>query len=185
MTPATGAIARTATSIRCGAVSPVAGMVHALTVLALLLFASGLAKFIPLAVLSAILMVVCYNMGEWHEIPQILKLSKLEIGVWLTTLLLTVFADLTVAVEGGMILAALVFIRKVTLTTTVSRVTEDDLEDGRMHVLQGRDIPPFVAILSHPRTVSFRRHGEDRRDSPRTACAAADRRAALAQYDGA
>src|SRR3984957_4169232 len=76
--PATGAIARTATSIRSGAVSPVAGMVHALTVLAVLLFASGLAKFIPLAVLSAILMVVCYNMGEWHEIPQILKLSKLE-----------------------------------------------------------------------------------------------------------
>jgi sulfate permease, SulP family len=144
--PATGAIARTATSIRCGAVSPVAGMVHALTVLAVLLFAAGLAKFIPLAALSAILMVVCYNMGEWHEIPQILKLSKLEIGVWLTTLLLTIFADLTVAVEGGMILAALVFIRKVTLTTTVTRVTEDDVEDGRVHVLQGKDIPPFVAI---------------------------------------
>jgi SulP family sulfate permease len=144
--PATGAIARTATSIRCGAVSPVAGMVHSLTVLAVLLFAAGLAKFIPLAALSAILMVVCYNMGEWHEIPQILKLSKLEIGVWLTTLLLTTFADLTLAVEGGMILAALVFIRKVTLTTTVTRVTEDDLEDGRMRVLQGKDIPPFVAI---------------------------------------
>src|SRR5271156_2475580 len=124
--PATGAIARTATSIRCGAVTPVAG-------------------------LAAILMVVCYNMGEWHEIPQILRLSKLEIGVWLTTLLLTVFADLTVAVEGGMILAALVFIRKVTLTTTVTRVTDDDLEDGRMHVLQGKDIPEFVAI--------FRIHG--------------------------
>src|SRR5271165_4763805 len=106
--PATGAIARTATSIRCGAVSPVAGMVHALTVLAVLLFAAPLARFIPLAVLAAILMVVCYKMGEWYEIPQILRLSKLEIGVWLTTLLLTVFADLTVAVEGGMILAALV-----------------------------------------------------------------------------
>jgi SulP family sulfate permease len=149
--PATGAIARTATSIRCGAVSPVAGMVHALTVLAVLLFAAPLARFIPLASLAAILAVVCYNMGEWKEIPQILRLSKLEIGVWLTTLLLTVFADLTVAVEGGMILAALVFIRKVTSTTTVTRVTEDDLEDGRMHVLQGKDIPPFVAI--------FRIHG--------------------------
>jgi SulP family sulfate permease len=107
--PATGAIARTATSIRCGAVSPVAGMVHALTVLAVLLFAAPLARFIPLASLAAILAVVCYNMGEWKEIPQILRLSKLEIGVWLTTLLLTVFADLTVAVEGGMILAALVY----------------------------------------------------------------------------
>jgi SulP family sulfate permease len=149
--PATGAIARTATSIRCGAVTPVAGIVHALTVLAVLLFAAPLARFVPLAGLAAILMVVCYKMGEWHEIPQILRLSKLEISVWLTTLLLTVFADLTVAVEGGMILAALVFIRKVTLTTTVTRVTEDDLEDGRMHVLQGKDIPPYVAI--------FRIHG--------------------------
>jgi sulfate permease, SulP family len=149
--PATGAIARTATSIRCGAQTPVAGIVHALTVLAVLLFAAPLARFIPLAALAAILAVVCYKMGEWHEIPQILRLSKLEIGVWLTTLLLTVFADLTVAVEGGMILAALVFIRKVTLSTTVTRVTEDDLEEGRMHVLQGKDIPPYVAI--------FRIHG--------------------------
>ena len=144
--PATGAIARTATNIRCGAVSPLAGMVHALTVLMVLLFAAPLARFIPLAVLAAILAVVCYNMGEWHEIPQILRLSKLEIGVWLTTLLLTVFADLTVAVESGMILAALVFIRKVTLTTTVTRVTEDDVEDGRVHVLQGKDIPSYLAI---------------------------------------
>jgi SulP family sulfate permease len=149
--PATGAIARTATNIRSGAQSPVAGMVHAFTVLAVLLFAAPLARFIPLAVLSAILAVVCYNMGEWHEIPEILKLSKLEIGVWLTTLLLTVFADLTVAVEAGMVLAALVFIRKVTLTTTVSRITEQDLEGGRPHVLHDKQIPAYVAI--------FRIHG--------------------------
>jgi SulP family sulfate permease len=149
--PATGAIARTATNIRCGAVSPVAGMVHALTVLAVLLFAAPMAKFIPLGVLAAILMVVCYNMGEWKEIPEILKLPKLIIGIWLLTLTLTVFADLTVAVEGGMILAALVFIREVTLTTTVSRVTKEDIEIGRLHVLQEKEIPPDVAI--------FRIHG--------------------------
>jgi SulP family sulfate permease len=149
--PATGAIARTATNIRAGAQTPVAGIIHALTVLAVLLFTAPMARFIPLAVLAAILAVVCYNMGEWHEIPEILKLSKLEIGVWLTTLLLTVFADLTVAVEAGMILAALVFIRKVTLTTTVARVTEDYVEDGRLHVLQDKQIPPYVAI--------FRIHG--------------------------
>jgi SulP family sulfate permease len=149
--PATGAIARTATNIRSGAQTPVAGMVHALTVLAVLLFAAPLAKYIPLAVLAAILMVVCYNMGEWHEIPEILKLPKLEVGVWLTTLLLTVFADLTVAVEAGMILAALVFIRKVTATTTVSRVTEEDVERDQVHVLQGKLIPDFVAV--------FRIHG--------------------------
>jgi MFS superfamily sulfate permease-like transporter len=63
---------------------------------------------------SAILLVVSYNMGEWHEIPELLKLSRFEIGTWLVTFLLTVFADLTVAVEAGMILAALVYIRKVT-----------------------------------------------------------------------
>lgn len=149
--PATGAIARTATNIRAGAQTPVAGMVHALTVLAVLLFAAPMARFIPLAVLSSILMVVCYNMGEWHEIPAILKLPRMEIGVWLTTLLLTVFADLTVAVEAGMILAALVYIRKVTSTTTVSRITEEDLEDGRLHVLQDKNIPDYVAV--------FRIHG--------------------------
>ena len=149
--PATGAIARTATNIRSGAQSPVSGMVHALTVLAVLLFAAPLARFIPLAVLSAILMVVCYNMGEWHEIPEILRLPKLEIGVWLTTLLLTVFADLTVAVEAGMILAALVFISKVTTTTTVSRVTEEDVARDQVHVLQGKLIPDYAVV--------FRIHG--------------------------
>lgn len=149
--PATGAIARTATNIRSGAVTPVAGMVHALTVLAVLLFAAPLAKFIPLGVLAAILMVVCYNMGEWREIREIWKLPKLEVGVWLTTLLLTIFADLTVAVEAGMVLAALVFIRKVTLTTTVSRVTNEEIEAGRLHVLQDKQVPDYVAI--------FRIHG--------------------------
>ena len=149
--PATGAIARTATNIRAGAASPVSGIVHALTLLAVLLFAAPLAKFIPLAVLSAILMVVCYGMGEWDEIPEILKLSKLEIGVWLTTLLLTVFADLTVAVEAGMVLATLIFIRKVTATTTVTRITDEDMAEGQLHVLQGRHIPDYIAV--------FRIHG--------------------------
>ena len=80
--------------------------------------------------LAAILFVVSYNMGEWGEIRELLKLSRLEIGIWLVTFLLTVFADLTVAVEVGMILAAFVFIRKVTVTTTVSRVTEEYVRDG-------------------------------------------------------
>ncbi len=149
--PATGAIARTATNIRSGAKSPVSGIIHALTLLAVLLFAAPLAKFIPLAALSAILMVVCYGMGEWHEIPEILKLSNLEIGVWLTTLLLTVFADLTVAVEAGMVLAVLIFIRKVTATTTVTRITDEDVAEGQLHVLQGRHVPDYIAV--------FRIHG--------------------------
>jgi sulfate permease, SulP family len=108
--PATGAIARTATNIRAGAQSPVAGMIHALTLLCILLFAAPLVSLVPMSVLARILMVVSYNMGEWREIPQLLKLTKTDISVWLVTFTLTVFADLTVAVEAGMILAALLFI---------------------------------------------------------------------------
>ena len=83
--PATGAIARTATNIRSGAQSPVAGMIHALTLLCILLFAAPLVGHVPLAVLSGILMVVAYNMGEWREIPQLLKLTKTDISIWLVT----------------------------------------------------------------------------------------------------
>src|SRR5438445_1312300 len=149
--PATGAIARTATNIRSGAQSPVAGMIHALTLLCVLLFAAPLAGYIPLAALAGILMMVAYNMGEWREIPQLLKLTKTDISVWLVTFALTVFADLTVAVEAGMILAALLFITRVASTTTVSQVTDDYVEDGRVHILQDKDIPYYATI--------FRIHG--------------------------
>lgn len=145
--PATGAIARTATNIRTGGRTPVAGMIHAATLLAVLLFAAPLAKFIPMPALAGILMVVSYTMGEWHQIPEIWKLTKAEIAVWLVTLSLTVLADLTVAVEAGMILAVLLFIRNVTATTTVARVTEGDVKDGYAHILQDKDIPPYVAVF--------------------------------------
>lgn len=149
--PATGAIARTATNIRSGAKTPVAGMIHALTLVAVLLFGVNYAKYIPLPVLAAILMVVAYNMGEWREVPGILKLSKADISVWAITFLLTVLADLTVAVEAGMILAALLYIRKVTATSTVSLVTEDYIESGFEHSLQTNPIPEGVTV--------FRIHG--------------------------
>jgi len=149
--PATGAIARTATSIRSGARTPVAGMVHALTLLAVLWFAAPLARFVPLSVLAAILFVVAWNMGEWREIPELLRLSKTDISVWLVTFALTVFADLTIAVEAGMILAALLFIRKIAATTTVTEITGEDIEDGRIHAMQDKEIPPYVTV--------FRIHG--------------------------
>jgi SulP family sulfate permease len=109
--PATGAIARTATNVRSGARTPVAGMIHALTLLAVLLVGARLAGHVPMAVLAAILFVVAGNMGEWHEIPLLLRQTKTDVIVWLATFALTVFADLTVAVEVGMILAALLYIR--------------------------------------------------------------------------
>ncbi|MGB2628299.1 MAG: SulP family inorganic anion transporter [Candidatus Acidiferrum sp.] len=149
--PATGAIARTATNVRAGAKTPVSGMIHALTLLVIILFAAPLVKDLPLAALAGILFMVAYNMGDWAEIPEILKLSKADITVWAITIFLTVFADLTLAVEVGMILAAFTFIRKISLTTTVSKVTDDYIEDSRAHNLQDKDIPDYAAV--------FRIHG--------------------------
>jgi sulfate permease, SulP family len=149
--PATGALARTATNIRSGARSPVSGIIHALTLLGILLFGARFAALVPLPVLAAILFVVAWNMGEWREIGQIWKQTYADIMVWLATFSLTMLADLTVAVEVGMVMAALLFIRRVSHTTTVSRVTPEYIESGRPHILQDKLIPDYVAI--------FRIHG--------------------------
>ncbi len=134
-----------------GCKDTVAGMVHAATLVAILLFAAPLAAKVPLAVLAGLLFVVAYNMGEWHEIPSLLKMTKADIVVWLATFSLTVVADLTVAVQVGMVLAALLFIRRVANTTSVARVTGKLIEEGRLHSLQGVAIPDYVAV--------FRIHG--------------------------
>jgi SulP family sulfate permease len=146
--PATGAIARTATNIRSGARTPVAGMIHSLTLLAVLLFAAPLARFIPMAVLAAILFVVSYNMGQWGETLRLLRINKSAVAVWLVTFGLTVMADLTTAVEFGMILAALTFIRSVAETTSVSPVTKDYILTGRAHVLHDKHIPKYVEVFT-------------------------------------
>ena len=145
--PATGAIARTATSIRSGALTPIAGIVHSITLLAILLIAAPLARFIPLATLAAVLFVVAYNMGEWRQIGTILRLSKTDITVWFATFALTVFADLTVAVSVGMALAALLYIYRIGETTSVALVTPEYLEEGQAHSLQDKQIPANVTIL--------------------------------------
>ena len=145
--PATGAIARTATNIRAGARTPVSGMIHALTLLAILVVAAPLASYIPLATLAAVLFVVAYNMGEWHEIGGILRLDATAISVWIVTFALTVFADLTVAVCIGLSLAALLYIYRIADTTTVSAVTDEYIRDGLSHSLQGRILPPYVTLL--------------------------------------
>jgi SulP family sulfate permease len=121
-------------------------MIHALTLLLILMFAAPLAAQVPLAVLAGILFVVAYNMGEWREIPALLKLTKADIAVWLATFTLTVLADLTVAVEVGMVLAALLFIRRVAQTTSVARVTGRLIEDGAVHSLQGMTVPEYAAL---------------------------------------
>jgi SulP family sulfate permease len=145
--PATGAIARTATNIKSGAKTPVAGIVHAFTLLLILLFAAPAARFVPLCTLGAVLFVVAYNMGHWQDVARILRLSKADKAVWAATFLLTVVADLTVAVEVGMILASLLYIYRVSETTTVARVTKEYINEGRSHILQDKKLPGYITIL--------------------------------------
>ena len=116
-----------------------------------------------MAVLAAILMVVAYNMGEWREIPELLKLTMdRQSASGCATFALTVFADLTVAVEAGMILAALLFIRRVVETTTVSRVTRGLRRSGRVHIAPGQGDPGLRRDLPHPRAVPVRRDRQAR-----------------------
>ena len=119
--------------------------------LVILLAAAPLGRYVPLAVLAAILMVVAYNMGDWAEIPELLRLTKTDVLVWIVTFALTVFADLTQAVGVGMVCAALLFIKRVAETTTVTAVTDDYVQEGHVHILQNQTIPPYVRI--------FRIHG--------------------------
>ncbi|MGE0813835.1 MAG: SulP family inorganic anion transporter [Vicinamibacterales bacterium] len=145
--PVTGAIARTATNFRSGARTPVSGLVHALTLLLIVLLLAPLATQVPLATLAAVLFVVAYNMGEWREIGDIWRLEWADKSVWALTFALTVMADLTLAVEVGMALAALLYIYRVTGTTIVSTLSPGDIEGGRAHMLQDREVPADVTIL--------------------------------------
>lgn len=143
---ATGAIARTATNIRSGARSPVAGIVHAITLLTILLAAAPLAKFIPLATLSAVLINVALHMGEWHNFGRLFKWPRSDAVVYLATFCLTIVADLTVAVEIGIVLAAVLFIKRVSETSQITKVDETTETDGSQHSLIGRNIPEGVML---------------------------------------
>lgn len=145
--PVTGAIARTATNIRSGARSPLSGIIHAITLLCIVLFAAPLARFIPLGTLAAVLFVVAYNMGEWREIPMILRLNRKEISVWMITFALTVAADLTIAVEVGMTLAALLYIYQVSRTTVVAPLTNEAIEKAKAHIVQDYNIPAYISMF--------------------------------------
>ncbi|MDO8414273.1 MAG: SulP family inorganic anion transporter, partial [Gallionellaceae bacterium] len=144
--PATGAIARTATNVRAGANSPVSGMVHALTLLLIILIAAPLAKHIPLATLAAILMVVAFNMGEWEAFKTLRKYPASDSAVLIISFLLTVVIDLTVAVEVGMVLAMLFFIRRITNLTHVSIAEESPHSEDGEATLVRKAVPPGVMI---------------------------------------
>jgi SulP family sulfate permease len=143
---ATSAIARTATNVKSGARSPVAGIVHALTLLIIILAAAPLAKFIPLATLSAVLVNVALHMGEWHNFGRLSKWPKSDALVFLAAFVLTVVVDLTVAVEIGMVLAAMLFIKRSSETTQIMAVDESTETEGSHHSLVGKEIPKGVMV---------------------------------------
>jgi SulP family sulfate permease len=123
--PATGTIARTVTNIRAGASTPVAGIVHAITLAVIVLAAAQLALLVPLSVLSGILLFVAFNMGEWHEFTNLRRYSNHYRALLLGTFFLTVVFDLTVAVQVGLISACLLFIRRMSSLFSVKRVREE------------------------------------------------------------
>lgn len=144
---ATSAIARTATNVRAGARSPVAGIIHALTLLLIILVAAPLARFIPLAALSAVLVNVAFHMGEWHNFARLARWPKSDAVVFLTAFSLTVVLDLTVAVEIGMVLAAVLFIKRVSETSQITRVDETTETEGSQHSLVGKQVPEGVMVF--------------------------------------
>ena len=151
--PATGAIARTATNVKNGGRTPVAGMVHALTLLIIALVAGRWAALIPMATLAGILVVVCWHMGEWHVVWRELRGPRSDVVVMALTFLLTVFIDLTVAVQAGVILASFLFMRRMAEVTNVKAFTalgdgeEADEEDARdPNAMAARQIPPGVEV---------------------------------------
>ena len=147
--PATGAIARTMTNINNGGKSPVAGIVHAIVLLLILLFLMPLAKYIPMACLAGVLVIVSYNMSGWRVFKGLLKNPKSDVVVLLITFFLTVIFDLTVAIEVGLVIACVLFMKRVMETTKISVITdeidpnnESDLEVHEEHLV----IPKGVEV---------------------------------------
>src|SRR5207248_1822388 len=125
--PATGAIARTATNIRTGGRTPLAGMTHAVTLLLILVFLGKWAAMVPLCALAAILVVVAYHMSEWRSFAGLLRAPRSDLVVLLLTFALTVFVDLTVAVQVGIVVASLLFMKRMSDLTHVQGITTGDL----------------------------------------------------------
>jgi SulP family sulfate permease len=151
--PATGAIARTATNIRAGAYSPVAGMAHAIFILLFLLLLAPVASFIPLASLGAVLIVVAWNMAEVKNFRHLLKAPTADRAVLITTFVLTLITDLTTAIEVGVVLAALFFMHRMANAveiSTAAKMIDDDVDDYARErtVYEGRtDIPDDVEVF--------------------------------------
>jgi SulP family sulfate permease len=148
--PATGAIARTATNVKSGGRTPIAGITHAVTLLVITLFFGRLAALIPMATLAGILVVVAYRMSEWRVFRSELRAPKSDVVVLLVTFLLTVLVDLTVAIQVGMVLAAFLFMRRMAEVTNVRFATRE-FEEGEEdpadpNAVRRRRVPAGVEV---------------------------------------
>lgn len=144
--PATGAIARTSANVNNGGKSPVSGIVHAFTLLGIILLFAKWATYVPMAAMSSVLVFVALRMGEWHEMKRLRLMPLSDAVVLITTFALTVIFDLVVAVEVGMVLAAMLFIKRVSDTTEVSRVHESDVLESPEQLVAGKHIPEGVLV---------------------------------------
>lgn len=144
--PATGAIARTATNVRSGGRTPVAGMVHALTILLIGIFFGRWVALIPLATLASILVVVAYHMSEWRTFISEFSGPRSDIAVLLTTFGLTVVVDLTIAIEAGMVLAAFLFMKRMAEVTNISAVKNEFADEDGVEGAALPDVPADVAV---------------------------------------
>ena len=142
--PATGAIARTATNVKNGGRTPVAGMVHAITLLLIMLFVGKWAAYIPMATLAGILVIVAYNMSEWESFLSVFKGPRSDVIILLTTFFLTVLIDLTVAIEIGMVLAAFLFMRNMIQSSEVSILSKEKEEDDEKETDDSSSVNNFT-----------------------------------------
>ncbi len=151
--PATGAIARTATNIKSGGQTPIAGIIHAFTILTLFICFGKLTALIPMATLAGILIVVAYHMSEWRLFAKLLRSPKSDIMVLLITFSLTVLIDLTVAIEVGVVLASFLFMRRMVDVTEITSITksldehENDDSDNDVNAISRRKIPKGVEVF--------------------------------------
>jgi SulP family sulfate permease len=147
--PATGAIARTATNIKSGGNTPVSAIIHCVFLLLVLLFIGKWAALIPMATLAAVLVVVAYNMSEWREFIHLLKSPRGDVAVLLATFLLTVFVELTVAIQVGILLAAFVFLQKMSRETQVDLITANlqDDDEFQSRDISGLEIPKGIEVF--------------------------------------
>lgn len=145
--PVTGAIARTSANVKAGGRTPVAGIVHAVTLLFIVLFFSSYAQFVPMGAIAAVLFIVAFRMGEWHELARLRRMPRSDALVLLTTFSLTVVFDLVIAVEVGMVLAAILFIKRIAETTEIAQVTTLDELETPEQLAHGKVIPEGVVVF--------------------------------------